>query len=96
MFHERTKHIELDCHFVREKLLAGLISLQHVSTKSQLADILTKPLARSSHYPLLHKLGIHSTSNLRGGVGHIACSVPAGPCHSQDSQRAGDGAGAEC
>ena len=58
MFHVRTKHIELDCHFVREKLLAGLISLHHVSTKVQLADALTKALPSSSHYQILTKLGV--------------------------------------
>lgn len=38
--HEHTKHIELDCHFVGEKLATGLISLHHVPTTAQLADIL--------------------------------------------------------
>ncbi|XP_020206993.1 uncharacterized protein LOC109792022 [Cajanus cajan] len=62
-FHERTKHIELDCHIVREKLLSGLIHLLPVSSSNQLADILTKPLASSSFSHILSKLDmldIHS------------------------------------
>ena len=60
---ERTKHIELDCHFVKEKLLDGLISLSHVSTKHQLGDIFTKPLTSPSHADQLSKLAIHRTTN---------------------------------
>ena len=44
VFHGRTKHIELHCHYVREKLLEGLISLSYIRTNEQLADIFTKPL----------------------------------------------------
>jgi len=58
IFHERTKHIELDCHFIREKLMAGLISLHHIPTKRQLADVLTKPLTGVLHMDLIGKLGV--------------------------------------
>ena len=58
VFHERSKHIDIDCHFVRELLLSGVISLAHISTKFQLADLFTKALGVPAFSFLLSKLGV--------------------------------------
>ena len=45
--HGRTKHIELDVHFVREKVAIGEIRVHHVPTRQQITDIMTKGLPRA-------------------------------------------------
>jgi histone deacetylase 1/2 len=44
VFHARTKHIEVDYHFVRERVAKKLLDIEYVSTKDQVADGFTKPL----------------------------------------------------
>ncbi|GAA0170028.1 hypothetical protein LIER_40875 [Lithospermum erythrorhizon] len=47
VFHVRTKHIEIDFHFVREKVARKELQIKFISTKDQIADVLTKPLSSS-------------------------------------------------
>lgn len=70
--HERTKHIELDCQFTREKVMEGLIELSYLPTQEQLADLFTKALPSSQHLHLSSKLGmVDSLPSLRGAVEDI-------------------------
>ena len=64
VFHARTKHIEIDYHFVREKVVRGDLSVQFISTDDQLADLLTKALLSPRYitlsFKLLHSISQHS------------------------------------
>ena len=63
VFHSRTKHMEIDVFFVREKFLAKQLTIVHVPTLDQWADILTKPLSASRFKVLRGKLNVKSVSS---------------------------------
>ena len=68
VFHARTKHIEVHYHFIRERVQAGEIDLQHVSTNLQVADIFTKALGIDKLGQFTLGLGLTSSAlpSLRG------------------------------
>lgn len=72
IYHARTKHIEVDYHFIREKVLNGDISIKYISTHDQLADIFTKGLNSARFSFLRDKLMVCSVPiSLRGAVNNI-------------------------
>ncbi|GJV71146.1 ribonuclease H-like domain-containing protein [Tanacetum coccineum] len=58
VFNERTKHLKIDLHFVREIFLSGVVKTVKVDSTNQIAYILTKGLDASQHKELVEKLGM--------------------------------------
>lgn len=70
VLHARTKHIELDYHFVREKVVQGAMITKFVPSAEQVADVFTKALTKSQFCFMRSKLGVVSipASSLKGDV----------------------------
>jgi hypothetical protein len=58
VFHDRSKHIEIRYHFIRDRIQKGAVKLQYISTDEQVADILTKPLVKGKFVFFRDKLGV--------------------------------------
>ena len=83
-FHERTKHVEIDCHFIRGEVLMGVISTPNVSSSNQLADIFMKSIIDMSYDCLGSKLGMFDLYNpASGGVLDIAYYKDLDIAHSK-------------
>lgn len=57
-FHGRTKHVELDYHFMREKVALGSLITRYVPSLNQIQDIFTKSLSKVAFCSLKNKLGV--------------------------------------
>jgi len=66
--HQRTKHIEIDLHFVRERVAVGDLRVLHVPTSSQYADIFTKGLPSSIFTEFRSSLNVRSTDDQTAGA----------------------------
>ena len=66
--HQRTKHIEIDLHFVRDRVSLGEARVLHVPSGSQYADIFIKGLPSAVFTEFRSNLNIHPSGDCRGGV----------------------------
>jgi hypothetical protein len=48
VFYDRSKHIEIKYHYIRDMVQREAVRLQYVTTKDQVTDVLTKPLSRKN------------------------------------------------
>ncbi|KAG8988148.1 hypothetical protein FRB90_002943, partial [Tulasnella sp. 427] len=81
-FHNRTKHIDVQHHYVRELVEDKKVVFTYINTKKQVADVLTKALVREKHIGFVKAMGL----DLSGGV-----RLQAKPNGAEDAEDADDG-----
>ena len=58
VFHDKSKHIEIKYHYIRDMVQREAVKLQHVATDEQIVDVLTKQLAKVKFEYFREKLGV--------------------------------------
>ena len=58
VFHNKSKHIEIKFHYIKDMVQRGVVKLEYVETEKQIADVLTKPLARVKFEYFRERLGV--------------------------------------
>ena len=58
VFHNRSKHIDIRYHFIRDMVQRGAVRLDHIGADEQVADILTKPLGKVKFLTFRESLGV--------------------------------------
>ena len=56
--HDRTKHVEINRHFIKEKIEGGIVRLMYTPSSRQTIDILTKALPKTTYENMISKLGM--------------------------------------
>ena len=64
VFHDRSKHIEMKYHFIKDLVQRGTLKLQYIRTDEQIANILTKPLTSTKFMYFHDKLGMVENTSL--------------------------------
>ena len=64
--HDRTKHVEIDRHFIKEKLEGGVVCVPFLPSSQQIADVFTKGLLRQNFEYFVSKLGMVNIPTCRG------------------------------
>eukprot|EP00253_Pinus_taeda_P013227 PITA_13227 len=67
VFHERTKHVETHCHYIRQLVEDGSVQLRYVPTTEQPADIFTKPLGHDKFVKFRGSIGVVNRLSIKGG-----------------------------
>jgi hypothetical protein len=58
VFHDKSKHIEIIYHFIRDRIQKGVVKIRYVSTDEKVTDILTKPLEKGNFVFFKDRLGV--------------------------------------
>jgi hypothetical protein len=64
MFHDKSKHIEIKNHYIRDMVQRKAVYVQYLSTHEQVADVFTKPLARTKFEYFRERLGLVENASL--------------------------------